>query len=155
MTRLGDARRLGRFSPLPLVLWAGTALAETRDGVPAAISSSPVSPNGVLQVLLGLVLVLAAIWATAWLLRRFVPGQSGAGGILRVIGGVMVGPKERVVLVELGEIWLVLGVASGQVSTLHSMPRPEGPVAGPGAGAGKTGFAAWLQRARQGRGSEE
>lgn len=155
MSGLGDARRLGRFSPLPLALLAGTALAGTGGGVPTAISSSPVSPSGMFQVLLGLVMVLAAIWATAWLLRRFVPGQSGAGGVLRVIGGVMVGPKERVVLVELGETWLVLGVASGQVSTLHSMPRPEGQVAGPGAGEGKAGFAAWLHRARQGRGNDE
>jgi flagellar protein FliO/FliZ len=34
-----------------------------------------------------------------------------------------VGPKERVVVVEVGETWLVVGVAPGQVTALHNMPR--------------------------------
>jgi flagellar protein FliO/FliZ len=107
-----------------------------------------------LQVLLGLIAVLAAIAAIAWLLKRFVPGQGGAGGMLRVIGGVMVGPKEKVVLVELGETWLLLGVAAGQVNALHSMPKPEGqPVQGAPA-TPEPGFSAWLHRARRRRKDE-
>ena len=35
-----------------------------------------------------------------------------------------VGPKERVVLVDVGETRLVLGVAPGHIATLHQMPRP-------------------------------
>jgi flagellar protein FliO/FliZ len=76
------------------------------------------------QVLFGLGLVLAAIAGTAWLLRKFSPGQVAASGALRVVGGVAVGPKERVVLVDVGETRLVLGVAPGHISTLHEMPRP-------------------------------
>jgi flagellar protein FliO/FliZ len=79
-----------------------------------------------LQVLFGLGLVLGAIAGTAWLLRRFAPGQVAASGAIRVVGGVAVGPKERVVLVDVGETRLVLGVAPGHVSTLHQMPRPAG-----------------------------
>ena len=113
---------------------------------------SPVSFGGMLQILLGLGLVLAAVAGTAWLLRRFSPGQIGAGGVLKVIGGVALGPKERLVLVEIGEIWLVLGVAPGQVNTLHTIPKPEGGAfaveALPG---GSNGFAVWLKRAMQGR----
>jgi flagellar protein FliO/FliZ len=77
-----------------------------------------------LQVLFGLGLVLAAIGGTAWLLRRLAPGQVAASGALRVVGGVAVGPKERVVLVDVGDTRLVLGVAPGRVATLHQMPRP-------------------------------
>ena len=79
-----------------------------------------------LQVLFGLGLVLAAIAGTAWLLRKFAPGQVAASGSLRVVGGVAVGPKERVVLVDVGDTRLVLGIAPGHISTLHQMPRPEG-----------------------------
>ena len=43
-----------------------------------------------------------------------------------MIGGVALGPKERLVLVEIGETWLVLGVAPGQVNTLHTLAKPEG-----------------------------
>lgn len=79
-----------------------------------------------LQVLFGLGMVLAAIAGTAWLLRKLAPGQVAASGSLRVVGGVAVGPKERVVLVDVGDTRLVLGIAPGHISTLHQMPRPEG-----------------------------
>lgn len=116
---------------------------------PVAIPSHPL--GGMLQVLFGLAIVLAAVWATAWLLRRFAPGQSSAGGALRLVGGIMVGTKERVVVVEAGETWLLLGVAPGQVNLLHSMPRPEG-IAIPETGQFQgRNFGAWLKQAIQGR----
>ncbi|GBG12570.1 flagellar protein FliO/FliZ [Novimethylophilus kurashikiensis] len=90
---------------------------------PAHAAASPVA--GTLQMLLGLGIVLAAIAGTAWLLRRMAPGQVGGAGNLRVVAGVAVGPKERVVLVDVGETRLVLGVATGQVNLLHQMPRPD------------------------------
>lgn len=88
---------------------------------PVATTTSFIS---LLQVLLGLGLVLAAIAGSAWLLKRLGPGQVSASGALRVVGGVAVGPKERVVLVDVGDTRLVLGVAPGHVSTLYQMPRP-------------------------------
>lgn len=92
----------------------------------AANSPAPVSPvAGTLQMLLGLGVVLAAIAGTAWVLRRMAPGQVGGAGSLRVVAAVAVGPKERVVLVDISETRLVLGVASGQVTLLHEMPRPD------------------------------
>ena len=71
-----------------------------------------------------LALVFGCLLATPWLMRRFVPGQAGAGGLLRVVGGVMVGPKERLVVVEVGDTWLLLGVAASAVTLVHSMPKP-------------------------------
>lgn len=97
-------------------------------GLPAAeTAAQPVATTSfasLLQVLFGLGLVLAAIAGTAWLLRRLAPGQVAASGTLRVVGGVAVGPKERVMLVDVGDTRLVLGVAPGHISTLHHMPRP-------------------------------
>ena len=91
---------------------------------PAPAPVAVTSFSSLLQVLFGLGLVLAAIGGTAWLLRRLAPGQVAASGALRVVGGVAVGPKERVVLVDVGDTRLVLGVAPGRVATLHQMPRP-------------------------------
>ncbi|MBU1690222.1 MAG: flagellar biosynthetic protein FliO [Gammaproteobacteria bacterium] len=119
--------------------------------VPAPIAS-PVSFGGMLQVLLGLGLVLLAVAGSAWLLRRFSPGQIGAGGAVKVIGGVALGPKERLVLVEIGETWLVLGVAPGQVNTLHTLVKPEGGAFSEVSSSGKEhGFSVWLKQAMQGR----
>ena len=88
----------------------------------SAAMSSPLA--GALQMLLGLGIVLAVIALTAWLLRRMTPGHAGAVSNLRVVAAVAVGHKERVVLVDVGEQRLVLGVAPGQVSKLMEMPRP-------------------------------
>ena len=76
------------------------------------------------KMLLGLGVVLVAIAATAWVLRRLAPGQTGSTGDLRVVAAVAVGPKERVVLVDVGDTRLVLGVAPGMVTRLHELPRP-------------------------------
>lgn len=105
-----------------LLLASQLSLAVAADGSPPVAGGA--SFLGFLQVLLGLGLVLAAIAGSAWLLKRLGPGQVAASGALRVVGGVAVGPKERVVLVDVGDIRLVLGVAPGHVSTLHQMPRP-------------------------------
>lgn len=86
--------------------------------------SATSSVLSLLQVMFGLGLVLAAIAGTAWLLKRLGPGQTSPLGSLRVVAGVAVGPKERVVLVDVGDTRLVLGVAPGHVTTLHQMPRP-------------------------------
>ncbi len=108
-----------------------------------ALPPSPVTFSGLLQVLLGLALVLASIVATGWLLRRIGPSQS-AGGLLRVVGGVMVGPRERLVVVEVGEQWLILGVAAGSVSLLQAVPR--GTAGTLPSAAGQSFDPAWLKR---------
>ena len=55
----------------------------------------------------------------AWLLKRFARGSwSLPAGAIKVIGGVAVGQRERVVVVEVGGTWLVVGVAPGQVRAL-------------------------------------
>jgi flagellar protein FliO/FliZ len=109
----------------PWALFALIALASP--AVYAAAELPAVSTSGALfQGLLGLGMVLAALAAFFWFLRRFSPGQSAAQGVVKVVGGVMLGPRERLVVVEVGETWLLLGVGGGQVSTLHTLPRPEG-----------------------------
>lgn len=108
--------------------WALFALiALVSPDVLAAAEPPAVSTSGALfQGLLGLVMVLAALAVFFWFLRRFSPGQTGAQGAVKVVGGVMLGPRERLVVVEVGETWLLLGVGGGQVNTLHTLPKPEG-----------------------------
>ncbi|MEO1765851.1 flagellar biosynthetic protein FliO [Thiobacter aerophilum] len=93
----------------------------------AEASNVPISSSvaSLAQMLAALALVLAAIFATAWLMRRLGASQLAAGGAMKVLGGVAVGPRERLVLVEVGQTWLIVGVAPGRVSAVHSMPRPE------------------------------
>ena len=135
-------RALAGFLSFP----ATPSIAAAADSAPAGSAVSVVS---LLQVILALGAVLAAIALFAWFLRHWMPGQTGASGILRIVGGVMVGPKERLVLVEVGETWLLVGVAASSVNLLHSMPRPAGAGAPPVPVA--EGFARLLKQALAGR----
>lgn len=129
---------------LLLFLLAGSAFA-AQGQAPAPLPASPVSIGGILQVLFGLIVVLATVAGAAWILKRLAPGQVSAGGAIKLIGGIAVGPKERVVVVEVGDTWLVVGVAPGQVSALHNMPRLETVANAAQAGTVDQRFAAWLR----------
>ncbi|MGQ5523713.1 flagellar biosynthetic protein FliO [Chitinimonas sp. PSY-7] len=97
------------------------------ESIPQTSEATPATGPALIsfaQVFLALAVVLAAIFGTAWLARRFAPGQLVGASQLRVVSGVMVGAKERVVIVELADTWLVLGVTATQVSVLHTLPRP-------------------------------
>lgn len=80
---------------------------------------------GLLQAGFGLAMVLALIFLCAWAARRFGLQQAGGGGLLKVVSSAMVGQRERVVVVEIGGTWLVLGVAAGQVRALHTLPAEK------------------------------
>jgi flagellar protein FliO/FliZ len=105
---------------------AGLVLANAGPAIAANEPPGVSSMGALFQGLLGLVIVLAALAVFFWFLRRFAPGKSGAQGVVKIVGGVMLGPRERLVVVEVGETWLLLGVGGGQVNTLHTLQRPPG-----------------------------
>ena len=107
------------FYPLP------SALA-TEVARPAYVPPPPaVSSGGVMQIIFSLLLVLAAIVLVAWLLKRMNVAQQGAGHQLKVLGGVSIGQRERIVLIEIEDTWLVVGVGPGQIRTLHTLQKIE------------------------------
>lgn len=84
-----------------------------------------VGMGGLLQALFGLAVVVGLILACGWAARRFGMQQVGGGRLLKVISSVAVGQRERVVVVEVEGTWLVLGVASGSVRSLHQLPAGQ------------------------------
>jgi len=84
-----------------------------------------VSSGSIIQIIFSLLLVLAAIVLVAWLLKRMNVAQQGSGNLIKVLGSVAVGQRERVVLVEVNDTCLVVGVGPGQIRTLHSFPKTE------------------------------
>jgi flagellar protein FliO/FliZ len=117
--------------------------------VPAwAADAAPGPVFGVMQMLLGLAFVLGLIVFASWLLRRFGAGPTAPGSLVRIVTAASVGPREKVVLVEIKDSWLVLGVAPGRVSMLHQLPRQALPQDSP---QGVPGFGRWLAEARRGR----
>jgi len=126
-----------KFFLLPLAALPGPALADAAPALPDAGA-------GLMQVLLGLGLVVAALIGGLWLLKQLSAPRGGAAGLLRIVAGASVGPRERVVVLEVEDTWLVVGVAPGQVSALHRMPKGT-PSAAPAGPAGKD-FGAWLKQ---------
>ncbi|HYM33907.1 MAG TPA: flagellar biosynthetic protein FliO, partial [Steroidobacteraceae bacterium] len=71
------------------------------------------------QATLALVLVLAAVFAAAWGLKRLRKfGGAGSAGI-EVISQAALGTKERAVLLKVSGAHVLVGVAPGQVNLLH------------------------------------
>ena len=78
------------------------------------------------RLLLSLMVVIALLFAVAYFLRRLSFGKAfGQKGPMRVVGGLMLGARERIVLVEVGETLLVVGVVPGQIKTLYTLPKGE------------------------------
>ncbi|WP_330960762.1 flagellar biosynthetic protein FliO [Photobacterium sp. 53610] len=72
-----------------------------------------------------LLLVLVLIVFLAWLLRRMkLPGVTGGDNGLQVIRQVVVGQRERIVLVQVGEEQLLIGVTPQNISMLTKLDQP-------------------------------
>jgi flagellar protein FliO/FliZ len=126
----------------------GMSMAGVLASAHCVAATNPVEPSfagGLAQTLLGLGVVLALIWGAAWLLRRLNVGAPSAGSAIRVLATQALGQRERVVLVEVADQWLVLGVAPGRVSALSTLPKG----ALPPRAATPAPFASLLARARQ------
>ncbi len=122
-----------------LALAADEPASASSPPVTGLIGSAPPDLGGsAVQMVVGLIIVLALLLGALWLLKRISQPQGAAAGLLRVIAGVTVGPRERVIILELGNSWLVLGVAPGQVNTLAEIPRQEMPA--PAKTTGPTDF---------------
>jgi len=88
----------------------------------------------VLQTVLGLALVIGIVFGCAWLARKFGLHNGPRNALVKTVGGTSLGGKERVAVVEIGDTWLVLGAAPGNVRLLHTMPAgtlPEAAQTGP------------------------
>lgn len=90
----------------------------------AARPAEPMAAANLLQMMLGLIVVLAAIGVIAWLLKRLNRLQAPLPGSLRVLGGLSLGTRERAVLLQVGDKQILVGVAPGSVRTLHVLDKP-------------------------------
>jgi flagellar protein FliO/FliZ len=93
----------------------------------AGEAPKPVLPGaeGLLTTALGLLFILAIIFGAAWAFKRFGGLPGGGRGMVRVLGGASLGARERVLVVQVEDARLVLGVAPGRVEMLHKLPPVE------------------------------
>jgi flagellar protein FliO/FliZ len=105
-----------RFVPLALLLPLATQ-AQQQATVPA-----PQGPS-LLPLVMALVFVLALIPAAVWLLKRMGGGTATSAAGLRVVAQLPLGTRERLVVVEAGERWLLLGVTAASINRVGTLPK--------------------------------
>jgi flagellar protein FliO/FliZ len=86
--------------------------------------ASPVSVGSVAQLALSLAAIVALILAVSWVLKRLKLGTVRGRGELAVIDQLALGPRERIVLVRVGESQVLVGVSAGGLVGLTPLAAP-------------------------------
>lgn len=76
------------------------------------------------QMLLGLLLVIGLIFALAWLLRRVQQLSPRTGQVIKLLATQPLGPRDRLVLVQVGGEQILLGLSAGRITPLHVLKEP-------------------------------
>lgn len=97
-------------------------------------------------MLFGLLVVLALMAGAVWLMKRMGMVKTGAASVGKIIGGVSLGNRERLVIVEVADQWIVVGVAPGRVSALAQLPRQERSEAKLETAPAAPNFSEWLKQ---------
>jgi flagellar protein FliO/FliZ len=101
---------------------------------------------GLLQIFLGLAAVLGLKGFAAWSFKKIGPAAIGSKLAVKVVGGVSLGNRERVMVIEVADQWIVVGVTSTQINTLSTMPKQEHLSEQADKSVQGNQFSAWLKR---------
>jgi flagellar protein FliO/FliZ len=96
---------------------------------PLAMTAGPAA-GSLIQTIFALSLVLALLAGLAWFMKRFGPKAQAGSAHLRLVGALNLGGRERIMVVEVGDQWIVVGASPGRINALATMPRQPGEPAG-------------------------
>lgn len=109
---------IGLFAQIPC--WAAEVVKPTPPPPAPGVST-----GSLIQVVFSLALVVIVILLVAWLLKRMNITNQTSNPLLKVLGSAAIGQRERVVLLEVHDTCVLVGVGPGQIRTLHSFDKPE------------------------------
>ena len=89
-----------------------------------ASPASPLSVGSLAQLSLSLIAIVALILAMGWLLKRFKLATPGRSLDMTVLDELSVGPRERIVLVRIGETQVLVGISAGGIVPLTPLATP-------------------------------
>ena len=161
----GAAQARQAPGPAPAAASA-TASASTSTAVtpPAPVQAAPPAPvamttatgpaaGSLIQTIFSLCLVLALLAALAWFMKRYGPKAQAGTAHVKLVGALNLGGRERIMVVEVGDQWIVVGASPGRVNALATMPRQIGIAADAAPDAtlqphqpSASSFAAWLKQ---------
>ena len=107
------------------------------------VALEPLSSPYLLKLTGGLLLVVLVIFLLAWVVKKFNLNQQSQSGLIRIIAGLSIGTRDRIVLVQVGEEQILLGLTPGHIEKLHTLAVP---LEVPGGPLEASSFAARLGR---------
>ncbi|KLV05866.1 flagellar assembly protein FliO [Photobacterium aquae] len=111
---------------LALALLATLAMPAAAGTTTTAVTNAP--DLNIATSVASLMLVLVIIVVLAWLLKRMrLPGVQGGPGGLKILRQIAVGQRERIVLLQVGEEQMVVGITQHNISLLSKLDTPLQP----------------------------
>jgi flagellar protein FliO/FliZ len=132
-----------------LLFWLSDGLAEGGADIAKPVARAAASGN-ILHWSFGLMIVLAVFFLCVWGVRKLNGLTVNGTEQMRIIGGLSLGMREKVILVQIGSKQLILGVTPGRIQTLHVLENGDC-MAKAQAVDGETGFAQKLMQALKGQ----
>jgi len=143
--------------PASVTVASAPAPAVAAPSAPAqSTAAAPVKPfagaaaGSLLQTIFALCVVLGLLALLAWAMKRWGPKAAGGSAHVRMVGGLNLGGRERIIVVEVGDQWIVVGASPGRVNALATMPRQDAAAADGAAlaphQAPAHSFADWLKQ---------
>ncbi|MEK1950305.1 flagellar biosynthetic protein FliO [Pseudomonas sp. YNh] len=91
----------------------------------ATPATAPGSLGGQLaQMVFGLLLVVGLIFFLAWVLRRMQSTAVKGGQVIEIVGSRAIGPRDRLLLVQVGKEQILIGHTPGSIEALHVLAEP-------------------------------
>ena len=86
--------------------------------------AEPLSIQNSLTLFWGLLLVLAFIFVLLYILKRMGLTRFSRNGPIKVVHGVQLGQREKLVLIDIGGEQLLLSVTSAEIRKIHKLKTP-------------------------------
>ncbi|WP_027149436.1 flagellar biosynthetic protein FliO [Methylobacter tundripaludum] len=111
-----------------------------------------ISSGDMLHWGVGLLIVLAVFFCCVWGMRKLGGISVNGAEKMRIIGGLSLGMREKVILLQVGKKQLILGVTPGRIDALHVLEGEDCLNSNEPSSIGKdSGFAAIVKQAMKGR----
>ena len=102
-------------------LLSSTALAQSSLDTPVL---EPLSTPYLFKLTGGLLLVVVVIFVFAWLVKKFNLNHQSQNGLIKIIAGLSIGTRDRIVLLQVGEEQILVGLTPGRIEKLHTLSQP-------------------------------
>ncbi len=77
------------------------------------------------KVVFSLAIVLVVFYVFVYVFKKYVGGPLKSNSSIRMLGGISVGNKEKIIIVEAGKVNLLVGVSGYGITKLHQFEENE------------------------------